>query len=240
MDLKALATKHSTSRKPGQERRTMSGGFIENASHTAEDAAKQLNVVFKCIATVAGATLQETKDIIDFFMTDRAADTDPTLELLGVEEERRLKCCAHIILGADAALEKVLLAYERKVGVGKLLQINNARFNNAGRSQSIFGRSQVALAKLLSPSHAINSISHYSQFCDYLKRKCDTKNPFKGYAFNRFGRVCKQAELFCEFKAHIKSYFAEEVDTSSNLLVRIYFVAASSFYPEITYLLAPF
>ncbi len=60
-------------------------------------------------------------------MTDRAADTDPTLKLLGIEEERRLKCCAHIILGADAALEKILLAYERKVGVGKLLQINDGK-----------------------------------------------------------------------------------------------------------------
>ncbi len=102
----------------------------------------------------------------------------------------------HIILGADVALEKILLAYERKVGVGKLLQINNARFNNAGRSQAIFGRSQVALAKLLSPSRAIQSISLYSQFCYYLECKCDKKNPFKGYAFNRFGEVLKQAELF--------------------------------------------
>ena len=175
-------------------------------------------------------------------MTDRAADTDPTLKLLGIEEKRRLKCCAHIILGADAALEKILLAYERKVVVEKLLQINNARFNNAGRSQSIFGRSQVALAKLLSSSHAIQSISLYSQFCDYLERKCDTKNPFKGYAFNRFGRVCKQAELFCEFKSHIKAFFAEEVDTSANLLVQFYIihnVAVCVFYHENAYPLAP-
>ncbi len=157
-------------------------------------------------------------------MTDRAADTDPTLKLLGIEEKRRLKCCAHIIFGADAALEKILLAFEQKVGVGKLLQINNARFNNAGRSQSIFGRSQVAVAKSLSPSHAIQSISLYSQFCDYLERKCETKNPFKGYAFNRFGRVCKQAELFCEFKSHIEAFFAEEVDTSANLLVQFYII----------------
>jgi hypothetical protein len=162
-------------------------------------------------------------------MTDRAADTDPTLKLLGIEEKRRLKCCAHIILGADAALEKILLAYERKVGVKKLLQINNARFKNAGRSQSVFGRSQVALAKLLSPSHAIQSISLYSQFCDYLERKCDIKNPFKGYAFNRFGRVCKQAELFCEFKSHIKCEFAGTV------LYNLYDVAVCVFYPENAY-----
>jgi hypothetical protein len=57
-DGKAMAF-HVT--KPRQDRRTMSAGFIGNASHSAEDAAKQLNVVFKCLATVAGATLQDTK-----------------------------------------------------------------------------------------------------------------------------------------------------------------------------------
>ena len=73
-DVKAMAF-HVT--KPGQDRRTMSAGFIGNASHSAEDAAKQLNVVFKCIATVAGATLQDTKVHLLLLLLRSSGITDP-------------------------------------------------------------------------------------------------------------------------------------------------------------------
>ena len=71
-------------------------------------------------------------------------------------------------------------------------------------------------------------------FCFFLLL-VDTKNPFKGYAFNRFGRVCKQAELFCEFKLHIKAFFAEEVDTSANLLVQFYIIMLPCEGPTCSY-----
>lgn len=203
-------------KKKNEERRTLSAGYHANASHTPEDAAKQLDMVFTSLAILAGGTLQEIKGIIDMFMTDRAENK--TLDKLGIDEDRRVNCCAHIILGADAAMEKVLLAFERQVGVGKLLQINNVRFNNAGRTQSIFSRSQIALAKLLSPSHATQSVALYREFCIFVTRKGIT-NPFKGYAFNRFGRICKSAQLFLEFKDVTKDFFREQVDASANLLV---------------------
>lgn len=184
-------------KKKNEERRTLSAGYHANASHTPEAAAKQLDMVFTSLAILTGATLQEIKDIIDMFMTDRAENK--TLDKMGINEDRRTNCCAHIILGADAAVEKVLLAFERQVGVGKPLQLNNVRFNNAGRTQSIFSRSQIALAKLPSPSHATQSVALYKEFCIFVTRK-GMPNPFKGYAFNRFGRICKSAQLFLNSK----------------------------------------
>jgi len=218
-DVKAVGFHIKNIKEDGGKRRTLSAGYTENASHSAEDAAAQLDMVFRSIAILTGSTLEEVKELIDFFMTDRAADCDATLEKLGVELKKRVKCCGHIILGADAAIEKVLIAYERRVGVGNLLKVNNARFNNVVRSKSIFGRAQIALAKLLSSSHSIQSVSLYTEFSDFLKKDYDTKNPFKGYAFNRFGRICKSAVLFLEFKEQTKAFFAKQVNENQNLLV---------------------
>jgi hypothetical protein len=66
-------------------------------------------MVFRSIAILAGSTLEEVKELIDFFVTDRAADCDATLEKLWVELKKRVKCCGQIILGAGAAIEKVLI-----------------------------------------------------------------------------------------------------------------------------------
>jgi hypothetical protein len=65
-----------------------------------------------------------------------------------------------------------------------------------GVSPSSVDHKLVALAKLLSPSHAIQSISLYSQFCDYLERKCDTKNPFTSLVVNWITKITGK-DLIC-------------------------------------------
>ena len=62
------------------------------------------------------------------------------------------------------------------------------------------------------------SVALYKEFCIFVARKGIT-NPFKGCAFNRFGRICKSAQLFLEFKDVTKDFFREQVDASANLLV---------------------
>ena len=49
-------------------------------------------------------------------MSNCTWDNDIVLDNLGVDEERRLKCTAHIILGIDDALPNVFKSSEEKVG----------------------------------------------------------------------------------------------------------------------------
>ena len=95
--------------------------------------------------------------------------------------------------------------------------MQSSRFNIAGRGSSILTLGQIALAKMLSPSHASGSISLYESFCDFMKTK-DTKNEFKGFVSNRFGRKANSAVLFLENRSIIKEFFKDQVDEHSNLL----------------------
>ena len=56
-------------------------------------------------------------------MSDRAADCDVLLHNLGVEPSRRSKCCVHIILAVDHAIDKVFRNTEQKIGVNWLLSV---------------------------------------------------------------------------------------------------------------------
>ena len=64
-----------------------------------------MNLKLKCLAILANSTIDELKSEMDFWMTDRAADCDVLLQSLGVDPSKMLKCCAHIILGIDHAID---------------------------------------------------------------------------------------------------------------------------------------
>ena len=81
--------------------------------------------------------------------------------------------------------------------MAKLLQVQSTRFNVAGRGLSILSLGQIALAKMLSPSHASGSLSLYESFSAFMKKK-GMKNEFKGFVSNRFGRKANSAVLFVE------------------------------------------
>ena len=208
---------HVTVQKKGEERRTFTAGFLENISHTAENAAMSMQFTLDVLGLLAGVSGEDIKHNIDFWMADRASDVDPSLEKLGIPARRRLKCCAHIILCIDEALEKVFKDREQRVGLSKLLEVQSSRFNIAGRGSSILTLGQIALAKVLSPSHASGTISLYDAFCDFMEKQ-DTKNEFKGFVSNRFGRKANSAVLFLKHRSLIKKFFEEQVDENSNLL----------------------
>ena len=59
--------------------------------------------------------------MFDFWMNDRAGDSDAILDELGIESEKRLKCNAHILLCIDQAMDKVFKDLETTLGVQKLI-----------------------------------------------------------------------------------------------------------------------
>lgn len=75
---------------------------------------------------------------------------------------KRLKCCDHMILGVDNAIDKVLKNIEQMIGVHKLLQLSAGEKAFNSPASSIHTLGLIALAKLLSPSHAAHSISLYN------------------------------------------------------------------------------
>ena len=65
--------------------------------------------------------------MFDFWITDRAGDSDTCLDELGIASERRLKCNAHILLFVDQALDKVYKDVETSLGVQKLVGLGASR-----------------------------------------------------------------------------------------------------------------
>lgn len=54
-------------------------------------------------------------------MTDRAGDSDGMLDELSIDDTRRLKCNAHVLLAVDVALDKVFRDVETLFGVSNLI-----------------------------------------------------------------------------------------------------------------------
>ena len=96
-------------------------------------------------------------------MVDRAADNEVLLRALGVDPSKILKCCAHIILGVDHAIDKVYRDTEQKIGVTKLLPVTAGENIFTSPSSSIHTLGLIAISKLLSLSHAQQSVSLYNE-----------------------------------------------------------------------------
>jgi len=128
-------------------------------------------------------------------MSDRSSDGNIVLDELGIEDDRRLKCSAHIILSIDAALVSVFKDAESSIERNKLIgSIVGGAFQSAS---SIITLGLIALAKALSPSHAALSYSLYMQYKIWWSEKgLEDKVSFKGFQTNRIGRVAILASLF--------------------------------------------
>ena len=138
---------------------------------------------------------------------------------LGINEECVLKCCAHIILGIDHAADRRFRIAEQKIGVQKLLNISAGQKAFCSPSTSIHTLGQIALSKLLSPSHAAQSISLYSEYTQWMSQKGILHEGFHGFTANRFGRIAEIAKEYTARRDSILQFFDECVNPNSNKLV---------------------
>ena len=163
---------------PDGKKEVFTTGFQENSGHRGEDQAKVMKTSLECLGILCGMPVDEVMGIIDFFMGDRAQDVEVALDKLGIPKNKRLKCTPHILLCIDECIDKVFRQHESSIGFSELLTVPSSRFNVASKSTSILTLALIAFSKLLSPSHAANSVSLYKESCVFLE---DEKNGFKGF-----------------------------------------------------------
>ena len=219
--------------KDGNEKRvrqSMTTGFLPNISHSGQDSAVAVRSSISQMAVLCKVQFEEMIDFIDFFMNDRAGDSDTMLDELGVSEDQRLKCNAHCILCIQNAIDKVFKDKETEIGVTKLISTDAQHVFNSP-SNSIFTLGLIAFAKFLSPSHAQTSISLYKQYKQYLTEDSKSedsetkltsskllKKGFLGFSSNRFGRTLSLAETFVQHRSMIQKFYDEQVDQHQNKL----------------------
>ena len=204
-----VKTTHFTFKGHESSRERFTTGFHENASHAGKEAAKQVTGIFSMMATLADYTVSEIKEAIDFFMVDRAADVNLMLKELGIEDEKILKCTAHICLCCDSVIDES--------GTNKFVSAETQHF--CSPSTSIFITASMALPKLLSPSHSAHSVSLFSDFTQWCVDNEIELMGFKGFQANRFGRIASNAKTFLEYETAITEFFEEVVDDSDNKLI---------------------
>ena len=199
---------------------TYTTGFTPNLSHSAKDQTTTLKHKLQTLALLAGegTTEEDIIDHINFWMSDRASDNDIVLSDLGVEEEKVLKCTAHVVLGIDDALENVFKDFEQKVG-RDVLAVGEMGAKVVQGSSSIIMLGLIALAKCLSPSHAALGFSLYTDYVTWRKKQGLSCETFKGFQSNRFGRMGYLASLFVAQHHEIQDFWTECIDEHSNKLV---------------------
>ena len=211
-------------------RQSFTTGFLPNISHTGQDSAVAVQSAISQMAVLCNVKFEEMTDFIDFYMNDRAGDSDTMLDELDVSEEKRLKCNAHTILCIQNAVDKVFKDSETEIGVNKLISTDAQHAFNSP-SNSIFTLGLIAFSKFLSPSHAQLSISLYKAYKQFLTEDSKTeesqtkdlsctllKKGFLGFSSNRFGRTLCLAQTFVEHRVLIQKFFDEQVDSNQNKL----------------------
>ena len=138
-------------------KKSLTTGFMENISHSGKDSAATCEENLKILAILGDSTLDEIKNEVDFWMSDRAGDNETFRESMAIPESENLKCCAHITLGVDNACDKVFRGAEQRIGVHNLIsvKVGEKAFTSSGSSIHTLG--EIAISKLLSPSHVAQS-----------------------------------------------------------------------------------
>ena len=152
-------------------------------------------------------------------MSDRAGDNETFRESVANPESKILECCAHITLGVDNTCDKVFREAEQRIGVHNLksVKVGEKAFTSSGSSIHTLG--EIAISKLLSPSHAAHSVSLYSEFVQWMEQEDIERQGFKGFTANRFGRIAQIANQFLKMKDQVLKFFDSVVDINSNKLV---------------------
>ena len=219
-----------TEGKEKKVRQSFTTGFLPNISHSGADSAVAVRSCISQMAVLCNVQFEDMTDFIDFYMNDRAADSDAMLDELGVSEEKRLKCNAHCILCIQNAVDKVFKDKETEIGVNKLIS-TDAQHVFTSPSNSIFTLGLIAFSKFLSPSHAQLSISLYKPYKQFLTDDSKTddsetkeisanllKKGFLGFSSNRFGRTLNLAQTFVDHKLLIQKFYDLQVDHNQNKL----------------------
>ena len=244
-----VKTDHITVIGPSKSRITMTTGYQENLSHTGLDGARAYELRLKMLSVLAECSVDDLKSEIDFWITDRAGDCSVLLEKLGVESDKILKCSAHLILGIDHAIDKVFRTTEQKIGVHKLLEISAGHKAFTSSSSSIHTLGQIAISKLLSPSHASHSVSLFKEYKSWMDEQEIDHLGFKGFQANRFGQIAEIARGFIARRQSVIAFFDAIVDSNANKLVMAvasyiqndWFVLCSEIYSELgNFLIFPF
>ena len=95
-------------------------------------------------------------------MPHQAINFKVLLDNLGEDHDKKLECCAHIILCVDHSRDKIYKDTEQNSGIQKLLLITLVRKPSIPLELLFIGL--IAVAKLLSPSHATHF--HYTMIID--------------------------------------------------------------------------
>lgn len=204
-------------KEKGEARKSLSLGFLENKSHSGKDSADQVRQMFHMIASLHDISTDEMIDRVDFFMTDRAGDAKRMLEELNITPTKWIKCNAHIVLCVDNSVNKVLRTTETMIGVQNLMEVTSS-FKPFENGSSILVLGLIALSKLLSPSHAAQSISEYLTYKEFLQSSGMNVPNFVGFKSNRFGRQATLAKLFLEHREYLINFFEDVLDESMNKL----------------------
>ena len=230
MDVK---TGHITMVKTDGEsstRETFSTGYLENISHSGSDNAAGVQSWLTQMSILTNVPYKELINMFDFWMNDRAGDSDASLDELEISSEKRLKCNAHILLCIDQAIDKVFKDLETTLGVQKLIGLGASHVFSGG-SNSIWWLGLIAFSKLLSPSHAQQSISLFNLYKEFLTRDSQTssetsqtsskllKAGFTSFSSNRFGRLPELSSTFTKHEQQLKEFYSNSVDENANKLV---------------------
>ena len=156
-------------------RQSMTTGFLPSISHSGQDSAVAVRSSISQMAVLCNVQFEDMIDFVDFFMNDRAGDSDKMLDELGVPDDQRLKCNAHCILCIQNAIDKVFKDKETEIGVAKLIS-TDAQHCFSSPSNSIFTLGLIAFAKFLSPSHAQTIISLYKPYKQFLTEDSKAEN----------------------------------------------------------------
>ena len=211
-------------------RETFSTGYLENVSHSGSDNAAGVQSWLTQMSVLTDVPYEEILGMFDFWMNDRAGDSDASLDELGISSEKRLKCNAHILLCIDQAIDKVFKDHETTFGVQKLIGLGAAHVFSGG-SNSIWWLGLIAFSKLLSPSHAQQSISLFSLYTEFLTRDAQSssetsevstnllKSGFTSFSSNRFGRLPELSTTFTQHEQQLREFYSNSVDENANKLV---------------------
>ena len=90
---------------------------MENKSHSGEDSAEAYEEKLKILAILGDCTVEEMKNNVDFWMSDRAGDNETFQESMGIPASKNLKCCAHVTIGIDNTCDKEFRNAEQRIGV---------------------------------------------------------------------------------------------------------------------------
>ena len=104
----------------GEKRKSFTTGFTPNLTHSGDNQTETVKHILEQLAILVDCDVQEFVHLIDFWMSDRSGDSDVILENLNIDEERILKCNAHIILCIDERINSTLLSIENKVLISEI------------------------------------------------------------------------------------------------------------------------